>query len=302
MKNSKMAEKNESVHKTVLLNEAIEGLNLGNKKNPVVIDGTFGGGGHSKEICKRYKNVKIIAIDQDAGAIERAKKEFKNLNCKIVFLNQNFRDINEKKVDGVLLDLGLSSDQLENSLRGFSFLKNEPLLMTMKEKLKEEDITAFEVVNNWEEKNLADVIYGYGEERYARRIAKKIVERRKTAKILTTGDLVEVIASAVPVSYRRGKIHFATKTFQAIRIAVNDELGALKEGLEKSFNALKKEGRLSVITFHSLEDRIVKNFYKEKEKNEEAKIINKKVIIAKDEEIKNNKRSRSAKLRIIEKK
>ena len=272
----------------------------------MVIDGTFGGGGHSLEICKRYPGIRIIAIDQDAGTFAKAKKNFKNFN--ISFHNTNFRNLEkilQKEgvggVNGIILDLGLSSDQLENSGRGFSFMKNEPLLMTMKENPSPEDVTAYDVVNTWSEESLADIIYGYGEERFAKRIAKGIVEARREAKIKTTFDLVKIIGDAVPAVYRRGRLHFATRTFQAIRIAVNDELGALKEGLEKGFQALGVGGRMSVISFHSLEDRIVKKFYKQKEKTGETFLINKKPITAKIEEIKNNPRARSAKLRILEK-
>ena len=176
--------------------------------------------------------------------------------------------------------------------------------MTMKDRRDNlpspEDLTAEEIVNTWEEKHLADIIYGYGEERFARKIAKAIVEARKKSKIKTTFDLVKIVESAVPRG-RRGRIHPATKTFQALRIAVNDELGALKEGLIKGFDRLEVRGRMAVISFHSLEDRIVKRFYKEKEKEGKAKLINKKPIVPTKEEIKNNPRSRSAKLRILEK-
>ncbi len=313
-----MHEKIFSVHKTVLLQETIDGLNLpvrvGGSESIVVVDGTFGGGGHSAEICKRYPQTKIIAIDQDKRAWKLAEHKFIDSKCDIVFINENFRNIDkvlkEKKirqVDGIILDLGLSSDQLsspaDGSGRGFSFMKDEPLFMQMKfsdkESHSEEDITAEEIVNDWSEETLADIIYGYGEERYSRRIAKRIVEVRGKIRIKTTFDLVGIIESVVPNVYKRGKIHFATRTFQALRIAVNDELGALKEGLDKSFKFLKEGGRISVITFHSLEDRIVKRFYKEKEKNGEARLINKKVITASEAELKNNPRSRSAKLRIL---
>ena len=290
----------ESVHKTVLLNETIDGLNL--KDGAVVVDATFGGGGHSREICRRCKNLKIIAIDQDNSAWEKAKSKFEDCNCNITFLNKNFSEIGSlEKVDGIIFDLGLSSDQLENSSRGFSFMKNEPLLMTMKENPRAEDLTAIDIVNGWSEKSLADIIYGYGEEKYRGRIAREIVDYRKKKKIETTHDLVNIIESAVPASYRKGKIHCATRTFQALRIAVNDELGALERGLKAGFEILKGGGRMSVISFHSLEDRVVKKFYKEKEKESVAKIINKKVILASDDELRINNRSRSAKLRILEK-
>src|SRR3989338_7389155 len=286
----------ESIHKTVLLNETIEGLDLQNKS--IVLDATFGGGGHSKAILEKYPNVKIIALDQDKSVSKSL------INPRISFHNLNFRDLDkvlEKGVDGIIFDLGLSSDQLENSGRGFSFIKNEPLLMTMKENPLPEDLTAQDIVNNWGEKSLADIIYGYGEERFSRRIAKGIIETRKKDKIETTWDLVKVIENNVPAAYRKGRLHFATKTFQALRIAVNDELRTLQIGLRKGFEILEKGGKISVISFHSLEDRIVKRFYKEKEKKGEAKLINKKPITAKREEIKNNPRSRSGKLRILEK-
>src|SRR3989344_324322 len=235
------------MHKTVLLNETIEGLNLEGKS--VILDGTFGGGGHSREICKRYPGIKIIALDQDEGTLKKAENRLKDLSCEISFVNANFRDLDKvlrkKKVnelDGIIFDLGLSSDQLENSGRGFSFLRDEPLLMTMKENPTPSDVTAQDVVNTWSEKNLADIIYGYGEERFSRRIARGIVEARKKKKIETTFDLVKIIEDAVPVVYKRGrlpkKLHCATRTFQAIRIAVNDELTTLAIGLEKGFNVL----------------------------------------------------------------
>jgi len=294
----------QSVHKTVLLNETIDGLNL--KKDSVVVDGTFGGGGHSAGVCEKYPSVKIIAFDQDETAFEKAQK----IPCEVSFKNENFRNMDKvlggEKVDGIILDLGLSSDQLENSGRGFSFVKDEPLLMNLKKSTKEnpspEDITAEHVVNNWQEENLAKIIYGYGEERYAKRIARGIVEAREEKEIKTTHDLVRIIEASVSAIYRRGKIHPATRTFQAIRIAVNDELGALSEGLVKGFESLKSGGRMAVISFHSLEDRIAKRFYKEKEKEGKVILINKKPILASKEEVKNNPRSRSAKLRILEKK
>jgi 16S rRNA (cytosine1402-N4)-methyltransferase len=321
-----------SVHKTVLLNETIEGLSLPQSKalgnyeslalgQQVVLDCTFGGGGHSLEILKKYPDAKVIAIDQDKSAWEKAKEKFKGLEDRITFRNANFRDLEEfplsltsgKGVDGIIFDLGLSSDQLENSGRGFSFMKDEPLFMTMKEPARnashsdaggnpsEYTLTASDIVNDWSEKSLADIIYGYGEERFSRRIAKGIVEARQKAEIKTTFDLVKIIEGAVSTAYKRSRLHFATKTFQALRIAVNDELGALKTGLEKGLKVLKVGGRMSVISFHSLEDRIVKKFYKEMEKEGVVKLINKKPITATAEEIKNNPRSRSAKLRILEK-
>ena len=291
----------QSIHKTVLLNETIEGLNLG--KGAIVIDGTFGGGGHSRLLCEKYPDVRVIALDQDANVIKEVDIK---PGCNMTFVNTNFRNLDEvlqkekiEKVDGIVLDLGLSSDQLESSGRGFSFMKEEPLLMTMKENPRPDDVTAREIVNTWEEKNLADIIYGYGEEQFSRRIARGIVEARKRAEIKTTTMLVKIIEDSVPNFYKKGRIHPATKTFQALRIAVNDELGARGEGLTKGFEALRVGGRMSVISFHSLEDRVVKRFFKEKVKEEKGNLINKKPIVPSKEEIKNNNRSRSAKLRII---
>jgi len=294
-----------SIHKSVLLQETIDGLNL--RPGATIVDGTFGGGGHSQLICSRFSGVKIIALDQDKGVWDRNKTKF-DKGCDISFVNKNFRDVDQvlkdlkiEFVDGVMLDLGLSSDQLENSGRGFSFMIDEPLLMTMKENPSPEDLTALDVVNTWGEDSLADIIYGYGEEQFSRRIAKGIVEARKRAQIKTTFDLVKIINDSVPNFYKKGKINPSTKTFQALRIAVNDELGALTLGLERSFQALGNGGRLAIISFHSLEDRIVKRFFKNKEVGKLARLINKKPITPSSQELKDNKRSRSAKLRILEK-
>ncbi len=295
-----------SVHSSVLLQESIEGLNI--KDDSLFVDATFGGGGHTRAILEKAKNVKVIAFDQDKGAWVRALPKIKGLENKVIFKNLNFKNIDKglseegiKEVSGILFDLGISSDQLDNSLRGFSFLRDEELLMTMKELPNEEDLTAKEIVNTWSEESLADIIYGYGEERYARRIAHNIVNDRKIKEIHTTFDLIEIIKKSVPASYLRMKIHPATKTFQALRIATNDELRILEEALNKSFDLLINSGRLVVITFHSLEDRIVKNFFRNKVLEKRGILVNKKPIIPSKEEILNNKRSRSAKLRIIEK-
>lgn len=298
----------ESVHKTVLLNEAIEGLKL--HSGMIFFDGTLGGGGHSEKVCRDFNNkVKIIAVDKDSGALERASQKIKKAGCEANLVLSNFRDIDKvlndlkiKGVDAILFDLGLSSDQFESSGRGFSFRFNEPLLMTFSADGNKEEINAGKIVNNWSEETLADILFGYADEKYARRIARAIVEVRDTKPIMTTFDLVEIIKKAVPGAYTRGKIHFATKTFQALRIAVNDEIESLKIGLKKGFEVLNKGGRFAVISFHSTEDRVVKIFYKEKKAEGKAVIITKKPIIPNDEEIKLNSRSRSAKLRILEKK
>jgi 16S rRNA (cytosine1402-N4)-methyltransferase len=296
----------ETVHISVLLKESIQGLNL--KDNSIVVDATFGGGGHTREILENFKNAKVIAFDADSEALIRAEKNISGLKDRIIFKNLNFKDIkkgleeeNISGIDAVLFDLGISSDQLDQAERGFSFLRDEKLLMTMKENPSEEDLTAYEIVNTWEESSLADIIYGYGEERYARRIAKNIVEARSKKPIETTFDLVNIINSSVPIKYQKGKIHPATRTFQALRIAVNDELRVLEEGLKNALEVTKKDGRIAVITFHSLEDRIVKNFFRDNAKIGNLLLVNKKPIIPSIEEIKNNKRARSAKLRIIQK-
>lgn len=302
-----MQDKIQTIHKTVLLQETIDGLNLSGQ-SPVVLDATFGGGGHSELVFSKFPKAKIIALDQDKGAFERAEHKFKNYKSQISFVNINFRDLDKalenegiQKVDGIIFDLGLSSDQLDNSLRGFSFMRDEPLHMTMKENPSREDLTAGDVVNGWSEENLANIIYGYGEERFSRRIAKAIVDAREQREIKTTFELVKIISDAVPSLYRRGRLHFATRTFQAIRIAVNDELGALEMGLRKGFEAIREGGRMSVISFHSLEDRITKKFFNELKIEGKCKVISKKPITASPEEIRDNPRSRSAKLRIIEK-
>ena len=300
----------QSVHKTVLLQESIDGLNItGDGSGQSIVDATFGGGGHSVLLCTRYPKLKVIALDQDKTAFLKAKDKFENVKTDIKFINSNFRDLDKvlakegvEQINGILFDLGLSSDQLENSLRGFSFMKDEPLHMTMKDNPSREDLTAYDILNTWSEENLATIIYGYGEERFSRRIAKAIVDARQKADFNTTFDLVRVIEGAVPGAYKRGRIHCATKTFQALRIAVNDELQALGEGLEKGFEAMENGGRMAVISFHSLEDRIVKRFFKNKEKEGKLILINKKPIVGSKEEIRNNPRARSAKLRIIEKK
>ena len=292
-------------HKTVLLNESIENLNL--KPGAIFFDGTLGGAGHSSKVCSDFGGaVRIIATDKDNLAIKNAKDKLSKLGCNADLILDDYRNIDRvltnlsvEKVDGMLLDLGLSSDQLDASGRGFTFRNNEPLLMTFSE--DDQKVNAKIIVNNWSEETIADILYGYSDERYSRRIAKAIAERRKIKPIETTFDLVEIIKNVVPRGYQRGKTHFATKTFQALRIAVNDEITALKEGMKKGWEFLKKGGRMAIISFHSVEDREVKNFFRNKAKNGEGKLINKKPITPTDDEIKENPRARSAKLRVIEK-
>lgn len=292
-------------HITVLLNETVEALNL--KQGAVVFDGTLGAGGHDEKICRDWKGqVKVISTDLDAGAIKRASDRLAEWKC-FYTVKSNYRyvktvleDKNITAIDGMILDLGLSSNQLDESGRGFSFKREEPLEMSFAEN-SDGVLTAEEVVNTWSEETLADIIYGFADERYAKRIARKIVEEREIMPIKTTTDLVNIISSAVPVGYRKGKTHFATKTFQAIRMAVNDELGALEQGIKDGFEKLKVGGRMAIISFHSVEDRVVKNEFKRLGAEGRARLINKKPIIPGDKEIKDNPRARSAKLRIIEK-
>lgn len=296
-----------TIHKSVLLNEAIDGLNL--KSGDIFFDGTLGGGGHSAKVCETFgKTVKIVGVDRDALAVQKATKKFEALKCDFSFHTASFRNIDEvlnklniEAVNGILLDLGLSSDQIEKSARGFSFNENEPLLMTFSEGNEDDVVTARTVINDWSEETLADILYGYSDERYARRIAKRIVEARQRKPIEKTFELVEIIRSAVPVGYQKGRLHFATKTFQAIRIAVNDEIEAVKEGLIKGCERLVSGGRMAVISFHSGEDRAVKIFFKECKTAGKGNIVTKKPIIPNREEIKDNPRARSAKLRIFEK-
>ncbi len=296
------------MHTSVLLKESIDGLDL--KAGDVFVDGTLGSGGHSAEVCRRFgKAVTLVGFDRDEDAIARAKKVITDAGCSATYIVGNFGDFNQAldtaqiaAVDKILLDLGISSNQLDEAGRGFTFKGSEPLLMTMKKNPSEDDLTAREIVNTWEEENLADIIYGYGEERYSRRIARAIVAARKEKPIETTEDLVAVIGPSVPAGYRKGKIHFATRTFQALRIAVNDELGSLSAILTQGFERLAPGGRMAVISFHSLEDRIVKRFFREKYDAGNALLITKKPIVPAPEEVRTNPRSRSAKLRILEKK
>lgn len=301
-----MTKNTEYIHKTVLLKESINGLDI--HQGDIYLDGTLGSAGHAEYALRINEGkIKVIGLDRDSQALLRSKDRLR-LYSDVTLIESSYGDLDKAldslkigKIDRIMLDLGLSSDQFETSGRGFAFKKDEPLLMTFKSNLVEGDLTAHEIVNSWQEENIADVIYGYGEERYSRRIAHAIVKYREKKTIEKTSELVEIISQAVPVFYRKGKIHPATRTFQALRIAVNDELNTLKKGLEKGFARLNKGGRMAIISFHSLEDRIVKNFNKEKESKEEAKIITKKPIEPSDEEVKENPRSRSAKLRILEK-
>jgi 16S rRNA (cytosine1402-N4)-methyltransferase len=292
-------------HQTVLLHETIDALDI--KAGDVVIDGTTGGGGHSEEIIKRAQgNVTLVCLDLDQDALDRSKQRLESSASsmtKMFFVRGNFIDLEKlsksvgiNSADKIVLDLGLSSFQLQESGRGFTFQKNEPLSMTFS-KEGTDSFTASDMINSFEEENIADIIYGYGEEKFSRRIAKSIVEAREIKKIETTTELAEVIKRAVPVWYRHGRIHPATKTFQAIRIAVNNELEVLKNALKSAYDFLNPNGRIAVISFHSLEDRIVKNFFRQLAEEEKGLLYTKKPITPNTFEIKNNPRSRSAKLR-----
>jgi 16S rRNA (cytosine1402-N4)-methyltransferase len=293
------------MHIPVLLQEAIDGLNL--KEGDIFVDGTLGSAGHSSEVARRFgDSVEIVGLDRDIEALERSDEKLRSLTSAHYLKLESFRNLDTvleslgmKEVNGVLLDLGISSDQLENSGRGFSFQKVEPLHMSMNK--DEEALTAKEILNTWDEETLELVLRGFGEERYSRSIARKIVERREEKPFETTADLEDAVRAATPAAYHHGRINPSTRTFQALRIAVNEELVALEEGLKKGFDALASGGRFAVISFHSLEDRIVKNFFRDRVAEGLAKNITKKPITASDEELQANPRSRSAKLRILEK-
>lgn len=293
------------MHVPVLLHEAIDGLNL--KEGDIFVDGTLGSAGHSSEVAKRFgDSVEIVGLDRDIDALERSDEKLRTLTNAHYLRLESFKNLDKvlealgmKKVNGILLDLGISSDQLDASGRGFSFQKEEPLHMSMKK--DEEALTAKEILNTWDEETLELIIRGFGEEKYSRRIAREIVQRREEKPFETTTDLSLAVRAATPAAYHRGRINPATRTFQALRIAVNEELVTLEEGLKKGFEALASGGRIAVISFHSLEDRIVKNFFRDRIAEGSAKGITKKPITPGDEEMKANPRSRSAKLRILEK-
>jgi len=292
------------MHIPVLLHEVLEYFNP--KPNQNFIDCTFGGGGHGLEILKIIlPNGKLLAIDANGEIKKLRNKEIKG-NKNLIFVNDNFRNLDKivknyfsYPVNGILLDLGLSSDELENSGRGFSFLKDEPLDMRFDIR---QNLTAFEIINYYAIENLKNILKNFGDYRYDKNLEKKIIELRKKKKIKTTFELVEVVRLVARQNFKE-KIHPATKVFQALRIAVNDELRNLSLVLPQTIDILAPLGRLIVISFHALEDRIVKNFFRDTAKAEAPfiKILTKKPIVSTTEEIKNNPRSRSAKMRIIEK-
>ena len=293
-------------HKSVLLNQSIEALVL--KSGDIFVDGTLGNGGHTEEVAKRFGDkIKIFAFDMDADAIERSKDRLKNFP-NITFIQENFKNMKKvmeargiHKVDKVLLDIGMSSNQLEESGRGFSFQKNEKLEMSFKKNPEENDLTAYKIVNFWEEDTIRLILKAYGDEKFAGRIAKGIVRTRELSPINTTEDLVNIILSSTPKFYHKGKIHPATRTFQALRVAVNDEMTNLGEGLTNIFDLLNISGRLAVISFHSIEDRIVKDYFKTMDLTGFGKRIYKKPVVPDIEETSLNPRSRSAKMRVLEK-
>lgn len=304
-------------HISVLLNESIQQLNI--KKNGVYVDCTLGGGGHSSEILKRIPNGHLYAFDQDSFAINTADEKLKKIASNYTLINENFVNIkvaleeeNVYGVDGILYDLGVSSFQLDIPERGFSYRFDGPLDMRMDQTA---ELDAYTVVNTYDEKSLVRILFEYGEEKFARLIARKIVSEREKKPIESTLELVEIIKKALPASALRNSSHPAKQTFQAIRIEVNHELDILKKALEDGLSILNKNGRMVVITFHSLEDRIVKKLFKEKTTLQlpkdlpyipegyeiEFKLINSKVILPSESEISNNLRSHSAKMRVIEK-
>lgn len=293
-------------HRTVLLHESIEQLAI--KPDDVVVDATLGGAGHAKEIAHLLGTKGIfLGIDADKDAIERARMALKDAVAKVYLEQGNFRDLEsylgKHRILGLtkaLFDLGWSGYQLAAG-RGFSFLHDEPLLMTYADEPAAGVLTAKQIVNTWAESSLADVIYGWGEERYSRQIARGIVEARKRKEIATSKELADIIADSVPPAYRRGRLHPATKTFQALRIAVNDEMGALKQGLSAAWKALEAGGRLAVIAFHSVEDREVKRMMREWVDDGSGERITKSPITPSPEEVAANPRSRSGKLRVIRK-
>jgi 16S rRNA (cytosine1402-N4)-methyltransferase len=291
------------MHTPVLLAELVDGLAI--VPDDIVLDCTVGSGGHSAAICQRLgARGRCIGLDKDADALSRAAERLKQCPCQPALVQADFRhldlvldNLGIAQVSKVLFDLGVSSDQLEGSGRGFSFQRDEPLVMTLHNTQGTRELTARQIVNTWREAALADLFFAYSEERWARRIARAIVRARARQPIETTGELVAVIEQAV--SRRSRHIHPATQTFQALRIAVNDELGALRDGLAKGFARLTPGGRMAVIAFHSLEDRIVKQSFKDMQVQHGATILTKKPLTPSDQERGENPRSRSAKLRLL---
>lgn len=308
----------EFVHKSIMLEEVIESLAI--KPNGIYVDGTLGGAGHSSEIVKRLgEDGRLIGIDQDGEAIEAATKRLKPYKDKVTIVRSNYaqmkevlRDLGIPKVDGILLDLGVSSYQLDNAERGFTYREDVPLDMRMDQRQTK---TAKDIVNDYSEMELYHIIRNYGEDKFAKNIAKHIVQARQKAPIETTGQLIEVIKAAIPKKVRATGGHPAKKTFQAIRIECNRELDVLKDSIDAMIDLLNPGGRLCIITFHSLEDRIVKRAFKENENPctcppnfpvcvcgnvSKGKQLTRKPIIPGEEELEYNKRAKSSKLRVFE--
>ena len=308
----------EFYHVSVLLQECIDGLNI--KPDGIYVDGTLGGAGHSSQIAARLTTGRLIGIDRDPVALAAAGKRLEPYKDRVTLVHSNFcemaqvlEDLGIDGVDGILMDLGVSSPQLDDGERGFSYMVDAPLDMRMN---SEDTMSAYDVVNTWSQDELKRILYDYGEERYAPRIAAAICNRRAEKPIETTLELVDVIRSAMPAQALREKQHPAKRSFQAIRIAVNDELGSVEKVMRDAIPCLNKGGRLAVITFHSLEDRIVKNAMADAAKGctcppnfpvcvcgkkPKVKLITRKPIVSGDEELERNPRARSAKLRICEK-
>ena len=305
-------------HVSVLLNETIEGLNI--KPDGIYVDGTLGGGGHAYEVLKRLSpKGRLIGIDQDGEALRAADQRLKGFGEQVTLARDNYCEIDRvleslgiEKVDGILLDIGVSSYQLDNLERGFSYKSDAPLDMRMDTR---QSLTAADVVNSYSENELFTIIKDYGEERFARNIAKKIVQSREDKPLETTQELSEIIQSAIPMKAKAKGGHPAKKTFQAIRIEVNRELAVLKESIDKMIERLNPGGRICIITFHSLEDRIVKTKFRENEnpctcppdfpvcvcgKKSKGRVITRKPIVPSEDEIAVNKRAKSSKLRIFE--
>ena len=305
-------------HKSVLLEESIEALHI--RPDGIYVDGTLGGGGHSYEICRRLSDRgRLIGIDQDAAAIAAATKRLEEFKDRVTIVRSNYCDMKKElgklgitSVDGVILDLGVSSYQLDEAERGFTYREDAPLDMRMDQR---QTLSAKEVVNDYSEMELYHIIRDYGEERFAKNIAKHIVSARKKKHLHTTGELIHVIKAAIPAKARATGGHPAKRTFQAIRIEVNRELYVLDHSLGDMIDLLNDKGRICVITFHSLEDRIVKNKFRESEnpctcpkefpvcicgKKPKGRVITRKPIVPSEEELEENTRSKSSKLRVFE--
>lgn len=309
--------KENAVHVSVLLNECIDNLNI--RPEGTYLDGTLGLGGHSYEIAKRLSTGRLICIDRDENAIAYSRERLREFADKVTFVHANFSEAAEildnlgiDSVDGMLFDLGVSSPQLDDADRGFSYMQDAPLDMRMNQS---SSLTAYDIINGYGENEIAKILFEFGEERFSRRIAQEIVRARNQKPVETTLELVDIIRSAMPAAALREKQHPAKRSFQAIRIAVNDELGEISKMMDTAPDALSSGGRLCVISFHSLEDRIIKNKIASRENGctcpREAPIctcgfvrtlrsVSRKPILPSDAEIENNPRSRSAKLRVAE--